>query len=474
MKNVPFLLLEGYSAPSRKPRALVLSLLLLTALCLPFQLSADPLEYTLDQAIQTALKNNRLRTISQQSLAIAEAQYRQAASSYWPTLSLNMGFKRRDEIANFEYPEMNFDLAPGMLPPVTVPARQIELLGRDSSLSSLEMTYPLYTGGKRESLVEQARIGIDIANQEVRRTNLQVVQDVKRYYYAALYTQQLVDLADDITLSFDVLEDITEAFFEGGSNSVDKLDLLRSRLAHSMAAATLSELKARHQSALAALAFAMGLDWREDVHLSSKTYPQTLDSSSLDQMIEQALDFNPEIQKLTLAVDAYGAKVDEAKSGYYPTLALVGSYSGFNTNLEGGLNTEANRRSWSIGIGLQMNLFEGGRTKHKVSAARIEQEKMEQQRLLVSDGVATQVKNLFLQLQASKEQIDITRDSLGTSKENRDLTSRAYQTGAVETQQVIEADLFDAMIRANHYRAQHDQALHLAEISYLLGKEATE
>lgn len=472
MKIDPFLLRTDHLRSQFRPFSAFLALLLCLCVTAPLSLSAEAKKYDLESAIAVALENNRLRTISQQSLAVAEAQYRQAASSYWPTLSLNLGFQRRDEIASFEYPELHFDLAPGMLPPVTVPARQIDLLGRDNSLHSLEMTYPLYTGGKRSSLIEQAKIAVDIANHEVRRTNLQVVQDVKRYFFAALYTQQLVALAEDITLSFDVLREITQAFYEGGSNSVNKLDLLRSRLAHTMAASTLAELKAKHESALAALTFTMGLGWQEEIHLSSDNYPSTLDAVSLDHLIEQALNFNPEIQKIALAVDVYGAKIEQAKSGYYPTLALVGSYNAFNTNIDGGLNTEANRRSWSIGIGLQMNLFEGGRTKHKVSAAKTEQQKMEQQRLLVSEGVATKVKSLFLQIQAAKQQIEITEQSLDTSQENRDLTSRAYQTGAVDTQQVIESDLLDAMVRANHYRALHDKALHIAEVTYLLGKEA--
>ena len=255
---------------------------------------------------------------------------------------------------------------------------------------------------------------------------------------------------------------------------MDKLDLLRSRLAHTMAAATLAELKAKHQSALSALSFAMGLDWQQEIRLGSDNYPSTLDAVSLGQMIEEALNFNPEIQKMVLAVDVYGAKIDEARSGYYPTLALVGSYNAFNTSIDGGLNTEANRRSWSIGIGLQVNLFEGGRTKHKVSAAKTEQQKIEQQRLLLSEGVATKIKSLFLKIQAAKKQIEITEQSLATSKENRDLTTRAYQTGAVDTQQVIESDLLDAMVQANHFRAMHDKALHLAEVTYLLGKEAFE
>lgn len=436
---------------------------------------ADEVElYDLNQAIETALENNRLRVISQHSLAIAESQYQQAVSSYWPSLSLNLGFQRRDEPAMFEYPELNFDVAPGMLPPVNVPAQDVTLLGRDTSLYSLEMSYPLYTGGKRSSLVEQARIGIDIAAKEVRCTDLEVVQDVKRYYYAALYTQQLIELAEDITLSFEVLRDITQAFFNGGSNSVDKLDLLQSKLAHNMASATLAELSSKHDAALSALTFSMGLDWRKKIALQANAYPASLDTGDLDQLIEQAFAFNPEIEKMSLVVDAYEAKVDQAESGYYPTLALLGSYDGFSNDVDGGLNNSANRRSWKIGIGMQMNLFNGWRTKHKVSAAKTQQAKMDEQRLLVSDAVATQVKSLFLQTQAAARQIEITSQAVTTSKENRDLTSRAYQTGAVETQKVIEANLLDAMIRANHYRALHDQALHLAEISYLLGKEAIE
>ncbi|MES9980831.1 MAG: TolC family protein, partial [Candidatus Thiodiazotropha sp. 6PLUC5] len=298
---------------------------------------ASPDVFNLDQAINMALENNRLRTISQQALITAEAQYQQAASSYWPTVSLNLGFQRRDEEAVFEYPQQNFDIAPGMLPPVSIPSQEIALLGRDTSLYSLDVTYPLYTGGKRQSLVKQAKIGIDLATQEIRRTSLQVVQDVKRYFYAALYTQQLLDLAEDITLSFEVLRDITDAFYKGGSHSVDKLDLLKSKLAYSMAQSTTAEFQSNHEAALSALTFAMGLEWHKKIKLESDYQLKNLDSDKLEPLIEQAMAFNPEVEQLKLAVAAYESKVDEAKSGHYPTLGLIGSYEGFNSDLDGGL-----------------------------------------------------------------------------------------------------------------------------------------
>jgi outer membrane protein TolC len=430
--------------------------------------------YTLDEAIATALENNRLKTISQKSVAIAEAQYKQARATYWPTLSLNANFLRRDETAIFQYPAQRFDLAPGMLPTVEVPALDIDLLGRDTSRYSLEMTYPLYTGGKRASLIDQARLGIDIATMEVHRTNLQIVQDVKRYYYAALYTQELTALAQEITISFEVLRDITQAFYDGGSNSVNKLDLLQTKLAHALAESTYEELASKHQAALAALAFTMGLEWQEQIQLATKEYPDTAIDLELDELIEQALKFNPQIDQLALAVEAYEAKVDEAKSDHYPTIGLMASIDKFNNDLDGGLSTDENEHSWRLAIGMELKLFDGGLTKHRIAVAKAEQAQKEQQMLLLSESTATQIKHLFIQTDAARKQVDITLRAADTSQQNLDLSNRAYQTGAVETEKVIKANLMDAMVRANLARASHDQALHLAEIAYLLGSQVIE
>lgn len=439
------------------------------------QAASDITGVSLEQALTTALQNNRLRTISRQSVEIAEAQYQQALSAHWPSLTFNAGFQRRDETATFDYPAQRFDLNLGFpTPPIAVPRQEITLLGRDTALYSLELMYPLYTGGKRSSLIKQAQIGKDIAATEVRRTDLQVVQEVKRYYYAALYTKQLSLLAKEIAISFEVLRDITQAFYEGGSNSVNKLDLLQTQLAHSLAKSTHADLIAKHKSALAALSFSMGQAWQEQIQISDARYPQDLVPTQLEHLIAQALQFNPQLQKLTLAVDAYQAKVGEAESEYYPTLALHGSVDAFNNDVDGGLNNNRNRNSWTLGIGMRMSLFNGGLTRHKVSAAKISQAQMAEQRLLVSDGIAAQVKNRLLEIEASQRQLAITETAIETSRENLDLNNRAYQTGAVKTEKVIEASLFDALIRANNYRAQHDQALSIAEIAYLLGREAME
>jgi outer membrane protein TolC len=118
-----------------------------------------------------------------------------------------------------------------------------------------------------------------------------------------------------------------------------------------MAQSTVAEFQANHEAALAALSFAMGLEWHKKIQLEAGFKLTELEQDKLKSLVQQAIDFNPEIETLRLAVAAYQSKVDEAKSGYYPTLGLIGSYEGFDSDLDGGLDNETNRNSWMLGIG---------------------------------------------------------------------------------------------------------------------------
>jgi len=58
-----------------------------------------------------------------------------------------------------------FLLAPPTLwvVPVTIREQDVKLMDRDSLISSAVFMYPLYTGGKRSAVVDQAVLGIQAA-----------------------------------------------------------------------------------------------------------------------------------------------------------------------------------------------------------------------------------------------------------------------------------------------------------------------
>jgi outer membrane protein TolC len=191
--------------------------ILMIALCSKAYAADTYLNISLSNAIEIALKNNLEKQISFESALIAESQYQQALSARWPTLTLQAGFQHRDQAPTFTFPATNMSLpiqlGGGAIP---VAEQNVKLMNQNTTTSSLQLLYPLYTGGKITSIINQANIGKEIAQEEYRRTSLQVVRDVKRYYYAAQLTKELDLTAKDILSMLSSTRDFTKGLYEGG------------------------------------------------------------------------------------------------------------------------------------------------------------------------------------------------------------------------------------------------------------------
>lgn len=451
---------------------------------------ADPLydDLGLKQAIEIALANSSEKMISVQSAAIAESQYQEALSANWPSLSLQLGIQRRDEPPVFIFPSSSIPLGDlGMalgsalgplLPPgaalptsINVPEQRVKLLNRQTTASSLQLVYPVYTGGRISSLISQADHGRGIAQEELRRTQLQIVRDVKRYYYATQLTAELVATARDTVDMLESTRNLTKKLYEGGA-SLNKLDYLKTEMAVSYAQSVAADFENRHQAAKAALIHAMGLPWNSTVRLKDSLDAVPASSPALDQLIAQANAFNPHIGMLKLAVQVASAKIDEARSGHLPTIALTAETTHYSNSYEKGLGADANRNTWIIGVGLSLPLFDGWRTQNQVGTARLQHAQMRERAKLVEQGTATLVKGLFIELDGARKQAAISQDALKIAREHAELTSRAFQIGASKPQDVIEAQVLQAIVQGNLIRARHDQLLKLAEIDHVIGTAA--
>lgn len=428
---------------------------------------------TLSNAIEIALKNNMEKQISYQSALIAESQYQQALSARWPTLTLQAGFQRRDQAPTFIFPATNMplpaQLGGGAIP---VPEQNIKIMDQNTTTSSLQLLYPLYTGGKITSIINQANIGKEIAQEEYRRTSLQVIRDVKRYYFAAQLTKELDLTAKDIVSMLNSTRDFTKGLYEGGSETVNKLDFLKTEIAVSYAKSVEIDFSSKHQSALAALSNAMGVNWNSQISIEAPLSSKIVQDPQLENLVQQASQFNPQVGILRLAVRAANEKIDEARSGYFPQIALTADTTHYENSYDKGLANPTNKDSWTIGVGISLPLFNGGLTSNQVNTAKLQSNQMLDKQKLVEQGVATMVKNLFIEYDAARQQIVVSEQASKNAEENVDLTSRALQIGASKPQDMIEASILQGIIKGNLLRARHDQLLQLAEINYVLGAEA--
>ncbi len=435
---------------------------------------------TLQQATQLALQNHRSMQVSQAALDMAEAQYQQAMSAFGPKVGFEAGFQRADQDRTFTFsgivqtPAMGLPIGPGgsliPIPGQPLPINlDVKMFDRDVTKAALNFTYPLYTGGKKEAVTGMAKAGAEIAREDRRKTELEVVHDVNKYYNGVIFAQQMEQLASDTLERFQALQDLTERLYQGSSLKVKKTDYLRSKTTTAITRSMLREANYASQLTREALANAMGLPLNTPLKLSPEA-DLPLMTADLDSLISDAMKLNPDKQRLELALQAANFKIDEARSGYLPVVGLEASTYQVWNGYDGGLFNEANRKGWTVGVGVKWDLWDSGLTKASVNAAQASKLKLEAQRALLDNGLALQVKDDFMRIELSRAQVDDSTQAQSLAEENRKLNVRAYQEEMVETKDVIEAQIVESFASAGLYRARHDLREAVADLDYRVGR----
>ncbi|MFZ4854947.1 MAG: TolC family protein [Desulfuromonadaceae bacterium] len=454
----------------------------------PAGVSNSPL--TLQQCIDLALEKNRFRTASRYSIEIAESQHQQALSGYWPQIGVKANYSIMDQEPNFIFPAQYISMPQGTalvmqvttpggpvqmpLSTLPVPEQNVKLMDRHNLTASLNATLPLYTGGQVGALVRQAEQGMKAAKEEARRTDLQVVYDTTRYYYGAVLARELVQIGRDALTRMQVTLDLTENLYTKGSGKVKKTDFLRNKTVVEWLRTAVTSLEGNEQLAKAALTNSMGLEWQNPVEPAAEPLPFMASKAELPDLVSGAYRFNPDWARLDAGLIAAEAKIDEANSGHLPKVGLFGSLTGIVNSYDKGIVTPDNKNSWMVGIGMELPLFNGFRTTGEVREARARLEKLKQQQFLLKEGIALQVKHIFIQLITAQQQKISSEAAAASSEENRSLNERAYQEEMVETKDVIEAQLMESLMKAQYQKTLYDNLDARANMDFVVGRQITE
>jgi outer membrane protein TolC len=433
---------------------------------------------SVSRCIEIALEQNRKRRISKLAVDTAEYQHKQALSSFWPQISLYATYKRQDEDVNFIFPEHTYAYnitLPGLgtiAGQTTVPEQDVTVMDRQSILSSLNVTYPLFTGRLRSSAVKAAQSNIQAAKQAMRRTDLELVRDVQRMYYGAVLAQRLSDIGEKTLARLNTTTELTERLYKAGSGSVTKLDYLRSKVVLESARSIVERLTSNVPLAKAALGNTIGLGWETPFTLSEMTIPFVEVNTDLNKLVAGAYQFNPDWKRLAAGLDAAQALVNKERSGYFPKVVLNGTLWRWDNNLDGkGMATNRNEDGWSVGVGMQMPIFTGFMTTNKIKEAKARLKKMESQQILLKEGLALQVKHGVIRVNRSQKIRNASVKAADYAREHRELSVRAYMNELVSTEVVIESQVFEAIARAKSEMAQYENAAARFDIDFIVGQE---
>lgn len=185
--------------------------------------------------------------------------------------------------------------------------------------------------------------------------------------------------------------------------------------------------------------------------------------------VERAFQSNPQHAQVGAGIKAAEAAVGAARSGYFPKVAVKGALAGIWNDHDTGLVTPQNKRSWTIGIGAEIPIFEGFRVQNEVQEARAKLLRLKHQKAMLEEGIALNVKRACFDLEKTQKQKDSSEAAFSTAVENRKLNVRAYQDELVETKDVIEAQMFEALLGGQYQKVLYSHSEAEAKLDFAVG-----
>ncbi|QKF83171.1 TolC family protein [Halarcobacter ebronensis] len=445
--------------------------------------NAKEFDLTLDKAIDLALENNGLNKISKLNLEIAKAQYEQALSANYPSLDVVLYAKRDDkdtiyqQRGEFKLPA-DMAAALGMMG-ITSTSISADIdtiaVGRDTVRGELEVNYPLYTGGKISSIIQQAKLNKEIKAEAIKRSESSVVYDVKRYFYGYIFVDSLYKLINDIYENMKFSRDLTKEFLENGTTlNIKKTDYLNIKLITSLIETTLYKIDTNRKILEGAIGNLIGLKYNDVIKITYEKQEILKQNQDLETLVKKSMDFNSDIRTIDLALKIKDEQIKEAKSEYQPMVNLFGNINHTYNSYQYGYLYEENANRWTVGLAVKMSLFNGFKTDNQVLEKRLDKKIVNEQKILLEDGLALQLKNEFIKSSLGFKQLKALQEAVDAATENSITNFKAYKYEMVEAKDLVQSSMMEVYVKADYLKSLHDYLISLATIDKLIGKKLEE
>lgn len=230
---------------------------------------------------------------------------------------------------------------------------------------TVSASLPIWTGGRVSSAVRAANSDVAAGAAGLRDTQASVLETVVSAYAKLLYDQKAVEIAQaDIALLDNQLADSRSRFNLGNAT---RTDVARIEAERASAAANLANVQAQQLTDMATYHATVGHD--AEALVSAIPTPATL-PATLDKARSLALASNPLFQQSQRIAEADAARIDQARAGRNPSLALNGAY-GYDVDL-GRSQDRGFPRTSSAGISLHIPILTGGLVSSQVREASAE------------------------------------------------------------------------------------------------------
>ncbi len=432
-----------------------LFLLLLAAVAV-YSYAAESL--TLQQAIETALRNNPGLKAADAQIAAADAGVLKSASGFLPKVTLSETWSRSDNPLMALGAKLNQELvSPGDFSPAVMNNPE-PLSNYNTRLSVMQ---PVFNGGREYIGRTQAALARDASVQDRERTRQETIYTVVKAYYGLLLAREYHKVALQSQETSQANVTLAEARFKAGA--VLQSDFLRARVQLAEVREMLTRSENGIKLAEANLAFSLGAPQGTEYELEGalEVQPTPID---VNAAVDEATGKRPDLISMDLNRQNAEKSVSQARTEYLPNLNLMGQMDWNSDQFAG-----SSAKSWAVMAVLQWNLFDGLVTRAKVKEALATSSRMRSLEEQTRSAIQLQVRRAFYDLSSSTDRIAATSSSVQEAEEGLRIVQKRYETGMTTFVDVLGAESSLIRARTNALQALYDNNISLAELKLAKG-----
>lgn len=320
-------------------------------------------KWTLRQCIDYAIENNI--EIKQQELQVKNSEINLSTSknSILPDLNANASYG------------LNFKRA------------YVDSLGahRAANGSGLDLgvssSMPLFTGFSIKNQIKQNKLELEAATEGLKKAKENLELQVTSYFLEVLFKKEILNIYEEQVSLTQKQVERTQNLVDAGKSALSQLYDIKAQLAKD----ELNVTTAKNDLVLSRLNLAQVLNLAEYENFDVMS-PASIEGDVLaenmasilppDQIYSTALMIKPHVREAELNVESRKKALNVAKAGFYPSLSLNASFGtgagrvynapnrSFSNQLKG--------HSESIGLSLNIPIFNRFQTRNRVRAARLD------------------------------------------------------------------------------------------------------
>ncbi|BAU46661.1 hypothetical protein SVA_0079 [Sulfurifustis variabilis] len=400
---------------------------LLLILLAPALAGAQPL--SVEQAVAHALERNpELRAVAAGRRAAA-AQAAAAESGRQPEINLRYMARRSDNPLDAFADKLNTrtvtapDFDPASLndpDPSTLHATELSLM------------WPVYTGGRVQAGIAGAAAQESAAELQLRRARETVATQARNAVYAAQAAAEAVRIMDDAVRAAERHAQTTARLLR--ERRIVQSDKLSADVNLALVQSNREQAVARARNALTQLRRVMGLPPDEAIELAPLADAAEIRPGDAAALERQSQERRADVRAAAAVRDAARTEVDSARAAYRPQVSVGAAQSWYDDS-----PALANSATSVMGV-VSMNLYNGRRTGHQISAAEAGQAAAEARLDAVKQQAAAEVRAALHALEEARRRVEICADNVGKARRTADLVRGRYGEGRTILIDLLQAE----------------------------------